>query len=46
VTVSALAGTRASGFPRIARDEDELVFAWTESADDRAQVQTAIARLR
>jgi hypothetical protein len=46
VTVSALAGTRASGYPRIARHEDELVFAWTESADDRAQVQTAIARLR
>jgi hypothetical protein len=46
VTVSALAGTRASGYPRIARHEDELVFAWTESADDRAQVRTAIARLR
>jgi hypothetical protein len=46
VTVSGLAGTRASGYPRIARQGDELVFAWTDSADDRLQVRTAIARLR
>lgn len=46
VTVSGLAGSRASGYPRIARHGDELVFAWTESAEDRLQVKTAIARLR
>lgn len=44
VTVSALAGGRASGYPRIARHGDELVFAWTESVDGRSQVQTAVAR--
>jgi hypothetical protein len=44
VTVSALAGGRASGYPRIARHRDELVFAWTESVDGRSQVQTAVAR--
>jgi hypothetical protein len=44
VTVSALAGGRASGYPRIARHGDELVFAWTESIDGRSQVQTAVMR--
>ena len=43
-TVSALAGGRASGYPRIALHGDELVFAWTESANGRSQVQTAVAR--
>jgi hypothetical protein len=45
VTVSALAGGRASGYPRIARHGDELVFAWTESANGGSQVQTAVARV-
>ena len=31
VTVSALAAGRTSGYPRMARSGDELVFAWTES---------------
>ena len=44
VVVSGLAGTRASGYPRIARHGNELVFAWTESADARLQVQTAVTR--
>jgi len=44
VTVSGLDGGRASSYPRIARHGDELVFAWTESADGRSQVQTAVAR--
>ena len=44
VTVSSLAGSRASGYPRVARHGDELVFAWTESADGRLQVKTAAAR--
>ncbi len=31
VTVSGLAGNRASGYPRIAMHGDELVLAWTET---------------
>lgn len=44
-------GGSASGFPRLARHEDELVFAWTESAveDESSEplltVHTAVARL-
>lgn len=45
VTVSALAGTRASGYPRIAAHGEEAVFAWTESENGRSQVHTAIARI-
>lgn len=45
VTISALAGTRASGYPRIAVDGDDVVFAWTESETGRTQVHTAVARI-
>jgi len=45
VTVAGLAGNRASGYPRIARHGDELVFAWTESAEGTSRVQTAVARV-
>jgi hypothetical protein len=45
ITVSGVAGNRASGYPRIARHDDELVFAWTETAGGRSRVQTAVARL-
>ena len=45
VTVSNLAGTRASGYPRIARYGDELVLAWTENTEGRPQVQTAVTRV-
>jgi hypothetical protein len=45
VTVSGLAGGRASGYPRIAQHGNNLVFAWTESAEGRSQVKTATARL-
>lgn len=45
VTVSNLAGTRASGYPRIARHGDELVLAWTENTEGRPQVQTAVTRV-
>jgi len=41
--VSALVGSRASGYPRIASHGDELVFAWTENADGQSRVKTAIA---
>ena len=46
VTVSGVAGTRASGFPRVAWHADELVFAWIEAAEGRSSVQTAVARTR
>lgn len=45
VTVSGLAGGRASGYPRIASNSDDIVFAWTENADGRSQVRTAFVRL-
>jgi len=44
VTVSGLAGSRASGYPRIAAHGNELLFAWTETSDGRSQVQTAVVR--
>jgi hypothetical protein len=44
VTVSGLAGGRASGYPRIGVSGDQMIFAWTESDSGRAQVQTAVAR--
>jgi hypothetical protein len=45
VTVSALAGGRASGYPRIGVSGNQIVFAWTESENGRTQVQTALARV-
>jgi hypothetical protein len=42
--VSALVGSRASGYPRIASDDEELVFAWAENAEGRSHVRTAVAR--
>ena len=49
VTVAPVQGGRASGFPRVARQGDDLVFAWTASADqggpDALQVYTAVAAL-
>ncbi len=45
ITVSGLAGGRASGYPRIGLHGDELIFAWTENADGRSRVQTASARI-
>jgi hypothetical protein len=45
VTISALAGSRASGYPRIGLDRDRLVLAWTESENGRTHVRTAITGL-
>ena len=46
VTVAGIAGSRASGYPRAAIANGEVVFAWTESADGGGlQVRTAAARL-
>jgi hypothetical protein len=46
MTISEIAGGRASGYPRIAVNGDELVFAWTESAAGTTRVRTAGARWR
>jgi hypothetical protein len=42
MTVSNLAASRASGYPRLARAGNELVFAWTESSQP-SRVMTAVA---
>jgi hypothetical protein len=44
MTVSNLAASRASGYPRLARGGNELVFAWTESSQP-SRVMTAVAGL-
>jgi hypothetical protein len=44
LAVSAIASGRSSGYPRLARRGDELIFAWTD-AGETAQVRTAVARL-
>ena len=47
VTISGIAGSRASGYPRMARQGRDLVFAWTEPGKDGAlQVRTAAAVLQ
>ncbi|HEX6938686.1 MAG TPA: sialidase family protein [Longimicrobiales bacterium] len=43
-TVAASSAARASGFPRMARVGDEVVFAWTEPGRP-SQVRVAAARL-
>ena len=46
IAVAALADSRASGYPRVARHDNELVFAWTESTGEGAQtVKMATAQL-
>lgn len=52
VTIAAVSGSAASGFPRMARQGDELVFAWTESVSGDANdgenalvVKVGVARL-
>jgi hypothetical protein len=48
IPVAAVSGGQASGFPRIARRGNELLFAWTDSADNESGglvVKTAIAAL-
>ena len=44
-TVATIAGSRASGYPRIAVAGGEVVFAWTDSAARTTQVRTAVARI-
>jgi hypothetical protein len=47
VTVASIEGSRASGYPRVARQGTDLVFAWTENQDGKGalRVRTATARL-
>ena len=52
VSVAPLSATRTSGYPRIARQGNELVFAWVDVArgepavaDGTRRVRTAVARL-
>ena len=45
VAVAGLTAGRSSGYPRLARFGNELVFAWTE-ADSTPGVRTAVARFR
>jgi len=44
LAVSAIASGPSSGYPRLARRGNELIFAWTD-AGDTPQVRTAVARL-
>lgn len=43
-TIAGINSGRASGYPRMARFGDELVFAWTETGDSPG-VRTAAARI-
>ena len=47
ITIAGHESTRVSGYPRIARQGDELVLAWTEGAGDGGptQLKAAIARI-
>jgi hypothetical protein len=44
LAVSEIASGRSSGYPRLARRGNELIFAWTEPGE-ASQVRTAVARL-
>src|SRR5206468_914738 len=44
IAVAGIAAGRASGYPRLARRHNELLFAWTETGE-KPQVRTAVARL-
>jgi hypothetical protein len=43
--VTAISGARASGYPRMAFDRDEVVFAWTENHAGQSVVKTAATKL-
>jgi hypothetical protein len=43
--IAPIESARASGYPRLAFDRGELVFAWTESRGGKLQVHTAVAPL-
>ncbi|MCZ6766246.1 MAG: hypothetical protein O7D32_04870, partial [bacterium] len=45
IVASPTSKERASGFPRMVANDDEIVFAWTE-ADKPSHVRTAVMSLR
>ena len=45
LAVSAIASGRSSGYPRMARRGEQLIFAWVE-AGDRPQVRTAVGQIK
>ncbi|MBI1875298.1 MAG: exo-alpha-sialidase [Acidobacteria bacterium] len=45
VTVAGIGATRASGYPRLARDGNDLLFGWTETENGSSRVRTAVAAL-
>jgi len=44
-SVAGITANRSSGYPRMARRGDELVFAWTDTEAVGSRVRTAVARL-
>lgn len=44
LTIAETSAQRANGFPRMARNDEEIIFAWTD-AGDPAQVRTASAKI-
>lgn len=42
--VAGVSSSRASGYPRLARHGNELVFAWTDT-NDSSRVRTAVAQI-
>jgi hypothetical protein len=44
LAVSGIASGRSSGYPRLARRGNELIFAWTEPGES-SRIRTAVARL-
>jgi len=44
VRIAALSASRASGYPRMVRSQDTLVFAWTDAAEP-PRVRAAVARI-
>lgn len=44
MSVAGVSPTRSSGYPRMMRGGNELIFAWTD-AGEHSQVRTAVARL-
>lgn len=43
-TLAASSTKRASGFPRLARNEHEIIFAWTQPDSQSTSVRTAVAK--
>lgn len=44
MSIAGISAGRASGYPRIARHRDELLFAWTDPSGG-SRVQTAVAQI-